>query len=58
MLETIIRDPKKDLRYQNKIDSLIFSCIQCTEMADFEHILDLGWMTQPRMQLTSVRGIG
>ena len=58
MLETIIGDLEKDLRYQNKTDSLIFSCIQCVEMIDFEHILDFGWMTQPRMQLTSVRGIG
>ena len=58
MLETIIGDPEKDLRYQNKIDSLIFSCIQCAEMADFEHILDLNWITQPRMQLASVHGIG
>ena len=58
MLENIIGDLEKELRYLNKIDSLIFSCIQCAEMAYFEHILDFGWMTQPRMQLTSVRGIG
>ena len=57
MLKTIIRDPEKDLRYPNKIDSLIFSYIQRAEMADFEHILNFGWMTQPRMQLTGVCGI-